>query len=224
MSRISSDEPPRTGASGQGDKRTNFAPNPPRRPRQPSPSAETPERNGIYEQAALLLEWQALQEGNPDRAALAHDLARRTREFCAADQSGAGSYAKAAKEALATQYKGAVSERLRASGRTLAQQQQAKAVLWEIVRHLARQSCECTETAAALCEISGIKPPNMAETLKLLEEVGAIRRMKRGRLKVIMVTPELACRNHIMNFAPPAGRTRFDVIDGGKHGPETRSF
>ena len=42
---------------------------------------------------------------------------------------------------------------------------------------------------------------DMARSLTLLEEIGAIRRVKRGRTKVITVTPEGAYRGKVDNHA-----------------------
>ena len=89
-------------------------------------------------------------------------------------------------------------------------------ILWIICRHLSWQSYECTKSAADLCEITHTKPPNMASALKLLEEVGAIRRVKRGRNKIITVTPEGAFRGNVNNHAQAVERYRLDVIEGGK--------
>ena len=56
----------------------------------------------------------------------------------------------------------------------------------------------------------------MADTLKLLEEVGAIKRVKRGRTKIITVTPEGAFRGNVNNHAKAVERYKLDVIEGGK--------
>lgn len=172
-------------------------------------------KRGTYDQAALLLDQQALQESSPERAMKAREAAKAAKELSATQQLefdffGGGNVS------LAFQYQDAINERLRNSGRTIAQQQQAKAVLWDIVRHLGWQSYECTKTAADLCDITQIKPPNMADTLKLLEEVGAIKRVKRGRVKVITVTPEGAFRGNVNNHAQTVEKYKLDVIEGGK--------
>jgi len=110
-----------------------------------------------------------------------------------------------------------VTERLRNSGQTLARQHQALAVLWQITRHLAWQSYECTKTATDLCDLTGIEKARMARVLDLLEQVGAIRRVKRGRTKVIAVTPEGAFRGNVNKHAEAVERYKLDVIDGGKN-------
>lgn len=195
---------------GAVQQRQKHNPNPPT-----SLTDRAMRKRGTYDQAALLLDQQALQESSPERAMKARAAAKAAKELSAAQQLefdffGGGNVS------LAFQYQDAINERLRNSGRTIAQQQQAKAVLWDIVRHLGWQSYECTKTAAELCDITQIKPPHMADTLKLLEEVGAIKRVKRGRVKVITVTPEGAFRGNVNNHAQTVEKYKLDVIEGGR--------
>ena len=117
---------------------------------------------------------------------------------------------------IAFQYQDSVTERLRKSGQTLAKQHMESAVLWQITRHLVWQFYECSKTAADLCDLTGISPNNMVPVLKLLEDVGAINRIKRGRVKVITVTPEGAFRGNVDNHAKSVEKYKLDVIEGGK--------
>ena len=55
----------------------------------------------------------------------------------------------------------------------------------------------------------------MADALKL-EQVGAIHRVKRGRVKIIAVTPEGAFRGTVHNHAKAVEKFKLDVIEGGK--------
>ena len=57
---------------------------------------------------------------------------------------------------------------------------------------------------------------DMARALDLLEQVGAIHRVKRGRVKIITVTPEGAFRGNVNNHAQAVERFKLDVIEGGK--------
>lgn len=172
-------------------------------------------KRGTYDQAALLLDQQALQERSPERAVLARQAAKMAKELSAAQQLefdffGGGNVS------IAFQYQDAVTERLRNSGQTLAKQHQALAVLWQITRHLGWQTYECSKTAADLCDLTGITPNNMSPILDLLEQVGAIHRVKRGRVKIITVTPEGAFRGNVHNHAKAVEKFRLDVIEGGK--------
>ena len=85
-------------------------------------------RRGAYDQAALLLDQQALRESSPERAAKAREAALAAKELSASNQLefdffGGGNVS------IAFQYQDAVTERLRNSGQTLARQHQALAVL-----------------------------------------------------------------------------------------------
>lgn len=191
----------------------------PRQRHNPNPPASLTDRamrkRGSYDQAALLLDQQALQERSPERSQMARKAAKAAKELSASQQLefdffGGGNVS------IAFQYQDAVTERLRNSGKSLAKQHQALAVLWQITRHLGWQSYECSKTAADLCDLTGISPNNMTPILKLLEDVGAIKRVKRGRVKVITVTPEGAFRGNINNHARAVERYKLDVIDGGK--------
>ena len=194
------------------------------RPRHnPNPPASLTERalrrRGAYDQAALLADQQALQESSPERALKARQAATTLKELSASNQIefdffGWGNVS------IAFQYQDAVTERLFEAAKTTAQAKEALSILWIILRNLGWQSYECTKTAADLCEITRTKPPHMANALKLLEEVGAIRRVKRGRNKIITVTPEGAFRGNINNHGQAVERYRLDVIEGGKSDSE----
>lgn len=172
-------------------------------------------KRGTYDQAALLLDQQALQESSPERAMQARAAAQTAKELSSAEQLeydffGGGNVS------IAFQYQDAVTERLFEAAKTTAQAKEALSILWTICRHLGWQTYECTKTAADLCDITRTKPPHMADALKLLEQVGAIHRVKRGRVKIITVTPEGAFRGNINNHAKAVERYKMDVIDGGK--------
>ena len=172
-------------------------------------------RRGTYDQAALLLDQQALAERSPERAVLARQAAKIAKDLSATQQLefdflGGGNVS------IAFQYQDAVTERLFVAAKTPAQAFHAQAVLWQICRNLGWQTYECTKTAADLCAIMRTDKGDMARALDLLEQVGAIHRVKRGRVKVIAVTPEGAFRGNVNNHAQAVEKFRLDVIDGGK--------
>ena len=69
-------------------------------------------------------------------------------------------------------------------------------MLWTIAASVVAV-LRCTKTAADLCRLTGIAKPHMSVCLDLLERVGAIGRVKRGRVKLITVTPEGAFRGNV---------------------------
>ena len=185
-------------------------------------------KRGTYDQAALLLDQQALQERSPERAVLARQAAKMAKELSAAQQLefdffGGGNVS------IAFQYQDAVTERLFAAAKTTAQAYHAQAVLWQICRNLGWQTYECTKTAADLCETMRTDKAQMARALDLLEQVGAIHRVKRGRVKIITVTPEGAFRGNVHNHAKAVEKFRLEVVEGGREGltppaPSLRPF
>ena len=174
-------------------------------------------RRGTYDQAALLLDQQALQESSPERAERARTAAQTAKELGAAQQIefdffGGGNVS------IAFQYQHAITARLNQIASTPAKRNEALAVLWQIVGNLGWQTYECTKTAADLCDMLSMKASDMSNTLKLLEQVGAICRVKRGRTKVITVTPEGAFRGNVNVHGQVVERYKLDVIEGGKSG------
>lgn len=172
-------------------------------------------KRGTYDQAALLADQAALQEKSPERAMMARQASKTLKELSAAQQLeydffGGGNVS------IAFQYQDAVTERLFEAAKTPAQAKEALSILWTICRYLGWQTYECTKTAADLCELTRTKPPHMADALKLLEQVGAIHRVKRGRTKIITVTPEGAFRGKVSAHAQTVERYRLGVIEGGK--------
>ena len=195
---------------GAVQSRDRHSPNPP-----VSLTDRAMRKRGTYDQAALLLDQQALQERSPERAVLARQAAKMAKELSAAQQLefdffGGGNVS------ISFQYGFAVTTRLKETDRPISEINRAKAVLWEIVQSLGWQSYECTKTAADLSEITEIDKADMARTLQLLEDVGAIHRVKRGRVKIITVTPEGAFRGNVHNHAKAVEKFRLDVIEGGK--------
>ena len=172
-------------------------------------------KRGTYDQVALLLDQQALAEKTPERAALAREAAKVAKKLSRANQIefdffGGGNVS------IAFQYQDAITERLFEAAETPSQAHQAQAILWQICRNLGWQTYECTKTAADLCDTMRIKAPHMAAALNLLEKVGAIHRVKKGRTKIITVTPEGAFRGNINNHAKTVEKFKLEVIEGGK--------
>jgi hypothetical protein len=194
---------------GAAQTRPRHNPNPPA-----SLTDRALRRRGTYDQAALLLDQQALQESSPERAERAREAAKTAKDLGASTQIEFDFFG--GNVSIAFQYQDAVTERLFEAAPTTTKAKEAGMILWIICRHLSWQSYECSKTAAELCEITHTKPPHMASALKLLEEVGAIRRVKRGRNKIITVTPEGAFRGNVNTHGQAVERYRLDVIEGGK--------
>ena len=195
---------------GAAQPRPRYNPNPPA-----SLTDRALRRRGTYDQAALLLDQQALQESSPERAERAREAAKTAKDLGASTQIEFDFFG--GNVSIAFQYQDAVTERLFEAAKTTAQAKEAGMILWIICRHLSWQSYECTKSAADLCEITHTGPAHMSRALNLLEEIGAIRRVKRGRNKIITVTPEGAFRGNVNTHGQAVERYRLDVIEGGKN-------
>jgi DNA-binding transcriptional ArsR family regulator len=171
-------------------------------------------RQGTYEQAARLLSVKALEEKDPERQAAARELAAGVNRLAAARQIEFNFFG--GNVTLAHAYQDAITERLAVAAPTLAKRNEAHTVLGHITRHLEWQNFTCTKSAADLCDITGIAESHMSRTLQLLEDVGAIHRVKRGRTKVIAVTPEGAYRGRVDQQPAAVERFRLEVVEGGK--------
>jgi chromosome segregation and condensation protein ScpB len=168
-------------------------------------------RRGGYGQAALLADQAALAETDPGKAELARFHAAglkalgraRQLEF---DLFGGGNVS------LGHQYLDAVQARLLTETSTPAERDAALATLLLITRHLEWQGYACTKTAADLAEMRGVKTSNMSITLALLERIGAVSRVKRGRSKIITVTPEGAFRGDLNRHGEAVARYSAEVV------------
>lgn len=174
-------------------------------------------RRGAYGQAALLADQAALAEPDPEKAERAR--------FHAAGLAALGrtnqlefDFFVGGNVSLGHQYIDAVQARLMQANATPAERDAALATLLLITRHLEWQGYTCTKIAADLAEMRGVKPQNIKNTLALLESVGAIGRVKRGRTKVIAVTPEGAFRGDMNAHSATVARYSAEVV---KLRPET---
>ena len=90
-------------------------------------------------------------------------------------------------------------------------------LLRSFLTHKPATSCK---TAAELADLLGVQPASMTRTLQLLESVGAITRIKRGRTKVITVTPEGAYRGDINRHAEAVDQYRAEVLPIRRSNPD----
>jgi DNA-binding MarR family transcriptional regulator len=182
----------------------------PARPRpQASPAdltANQLKRRGAYGQAALLADQAALSERDPHKAEQARQAATILKGLGKTNHLEynilAGNFS------MSHEFLDTLNLRLKESGATIAARNAAVAALVFIARNLEFQGFACTKNAAELSELLGVKPQTMKDTLKLLEKVGAITRIKRGRQKVITINPEGAFRGSL----DPANPTHAKAV------------
>ena len=87
-------------------------------------------------------------------------------------------------------HRDALQDRLLKSRATPAERATALMVFAEVLRRLGRQTHDCAGTATEIGDRLGVDKVSMSKSLALLERIGAIARVKRGRNKIITVTPE----------------------------------
>jgi hypothetical protein len=167
-------------------------------------------RRGRYGQAALLADQEALAETDELRAIQAREAALKLKELacgpgCIEFDIFRGNVM------TSDQYHDAIRARLLATKASPAERALALAVLQEIKRWMGWQVFTCTKTAIELGDLLGFDKTTMSDTLALLEQIGAIGRVKRGRIKVITVTPEGAFRGKIDNHAEVVEQYRAEV-------------
>jgi len=188
----------------------------PARPRPSAPvedlTARQLRRRGSYGQAALLADQAALAENDPDRAEKARYHASGLKALAERPVQLEFDFFGGGNVSLGHQYIDAVQARLMATTATPAERNAALATLLLITRHLEWQGYACTKTAADLGEMQGVLKSQMADTLALLEKVGAISRVKRGRTKIITVTPEGAFRGDVNRHAEAVSRYKGEVV------------
>ena len=169
-------------------------------------------RRGSYGQAALLADQAALAETDPHRAAEARYHASGLKALARKPVQLEFDFFRGGNMSLGHQYIDAVQARLMATKTTAAERNAALATLLLITRHLGWQDYTCTKTASDLAEMQEVDKSDMAKTIALLESIGAINRVKRGRTKVITVTPEGAFRGDVNHHAEAVERYKAEVI------------
>jgi len=97
---------------------------------------------------------------------------------------------------IADEFHDTVRDRLNMQPLSVSKRATAIMVLSEVCRQLPWEDHVCSKTATELADILKMHRGEMSDSLALLE---AIRRVKRGRTKVITVTPEGAYRGNVNN-------------------------
>ena len=102
---------------------------------------------------------------------------------------------------MADEFHDTIRDRIHALPISASKRLAAVAVMAEIVRWLPWQDAACSKTAAEIADLLKIRPIDVSTALQTLEQVGAIRRVARGRTKLIYVNPEGAYRGNVNNHA-----------------------
>jgi len=169
-------------------------------------------KRGRYGAAALLTDQEALTESDSDRALKARHASAILKELASKPKQLEFDFFKG-NRMIADEFHDAVRDRLRALEITTAKMASAVMVLAEICRHLPWEDHVCPRSASDLADLLGMNQSDMARSLALLESIGAIQRVTRGRTKVITVTPEGAYRGNVNHHAAAVDSYRKAVAD-----------
>ena len=166
---------------------------------------------GVYGQAALMVDQKALTERDPLCAIEVRTASGILKKWAGRPAQQEFNFFMA-NTTTGHQYHDAILERLKATGAPASERRTALAALGLIIRWVGWQTYECQKSAADLADLLDMHKAGMTRTLNLLEKVGAIARVKRGRTKVITVTPEGAYRGDINRHAEAVDRYRAEVV------------
>jgi DNA-binding transcriptional MerR regulator len=171
---------------------------------EPTKPADLTERQlrkrGRIGQAALLLDQEALTDPDFIRKNQLRFLAHAAKELAHIPKPLEYDFFKG-NWSVADQYYDTIRDRIHALDMPLGKRAMATAVLTEIIRWLPWQEAACSKTAAEIADLLKARPKDISEALQTLEQVGAIRRVARGRTKLIYVNPEGAYRGRVDNHA-----------------------
>ena len=166
---------------------------------------------GTYGQAAVLLDVAALGEKDPARAEMAREASGIAKQLARPGQLEFDFW-RGGNMTTADQYHDAIRERLTKAKLTPSKRGQALAVLQEIKRWLLWQEFTCGKTAAEIGDLLGFNKFDMSDALATLEQIGAITRVKRGRTKVITVSPEGAFRGNLEKHNEVMERYKAEIV------------
>ena len=171
-------------------------------------------KRGRYGAAALLTDQEALAEIDSDRALKARHASAILKELAHKPAQLEFDFFKG-NWSVADEYHDTIRDRIHALPLTPSRRMTAVAVMAEIIRWLPWKDAACSKTAAEIQDLLKLCHPDVSAALKTLEEVGAIRRVKRGRTKLIYVNPEGAYRGPIDQHAAAVDSYRKVLTDAG---------
>jgi hypothetical protein len=171
-------------------------------------------KRGRYGAAALLTDQEALTESDGERALKARHASAILKELARKPAQLEFDFFKG-NRMIADEFHDAVRDRLGALNLTVAKRGTAVMVLAEICRHLPWEGHDCSKTAADLSALLKMSRHDMSDILAILESIGAIHRIARGRTKVITVTPEGAFRGRVDQHAAAVDSYRKTLAEAG---------
>jgi hypothetical protein len=171
-------------------------------------------KRGRIGQAALLLDQEALTEADLVRQTRLRSLAHGAKELAQQPVQLEFDFFKG-NWSVADEYHDTIRDRIHALPLSTARRAMAVTVMAEIIRWLPWEDAACSKTAAEIGDLLRMQVADVSRAIKTLEEVGAIRRVARGRTKLIYVNPEGAYRGNINHHAEAVDAYKKVITDAG---------
>ena len=171
-------------------------------------------KRGRIGQAALLLDQEALTDADLVRQTRLRALAAEAKELAHQPTQLEFDFFKG-NWSVADEYHDTIRDRIHALPLSPAQRAMAVMVMAEIVRWLPWKDAACSKTAAEIQALLKVRQADVSRAIATLESVGAIRRVARGRTKMIYVNPEGAYRGPIDQHAAAVDSYRKVLTDAG---------
>ena len=171
-------------------------------------------KRGRYGAAALLTDQEALTESDGERALKARHASAILKELAAKPQQLEFDFFKG-NWSVGVEYYDTIRDRIHALDLPLGRRTMAIAVMTEVMRWLPWQDAACSKTAAEIADLLKAREIDVSSALKLLEQVGAIHRLRRGRTKQIFVNPEGAYRGPVDQHAAAVDSYKKTLADAG---------
>lgn len=158
-------------------------------------------RRGLLGQNALNLHEAAMLEPDPEKAAVLHRMAQELRVLSSPVQLEfnflKGNWS------VSDDYLDAVMTRLRGK----PHENEACKVLLGLMRFVGKLDPESKfGTQDELAAYVGMQRPHVTRAMKLLEEIGAIKRVRKGRASKVFITPEGVYRGSMDKHAETVAR------------------
>ena len=169
-------------------------------------------KHGRLGAAALLADQEALTESDAVRRLEIRMTANKLKELAEQPEKLEFDFFKG-NWSVADQYYDVIRDRIQALPMSASRRLAAIAVLTEIIRWLPWEGAACTKTAAEIQDLLKVQQADVSRAIKTLEEVGAVRRVVKGRTKIIYVNPEGAYRGNVNKHVEAVDRYKAEVFD-----------
>lgn len=168
-------------------------------------------KHGRIGGAAVLLDQEALTETDLIRQAELRHLSAQAKKLARKPEQLEFNFYKG-NWSVSNEYWDAIRDRIHALPLSAAKRAVISMIWAELFRHLIFGTSEVGIKAATLADLLKLQPADVARALAVLEEIGAIHRVKAGREKVIHINPEGVYRGKLGSNHETAIETFAKVV------------